>query len=157
LPNGAIVLPGLDQGLDEESWNRIVPGHPEHPQFGLKKMLDALGVRRQQVECLPGAAPSPAQRARASLVSEAMRPAATTQRWHLLRAPGNAPQMADARSGISILEAPSAADEAEAIALILRQLAETPERTGALVSPDRALTQRVAARLTSWGLEAEES
>src|SRR5262249_21616137 len=32
-----------------------------------------------------------------------------------------------------------------------------PERTGALVSPDRALTQRVAARLTSWGLEAEES
>ena len=82
LPNGALVLPGLDQALDEESWNAIVPAHPEHPQFGLKKLLDALGVRREDVQPLPGPAPDAPQRARAALVSEAMRPARTTERWH---------------------------------------------------------------------------
>jgi len=52
LPNGALVLPGLDQTLDQESWDAILPvdaqpaPHPEHPQFGLKKLLDALGVSR---------------------------------------------------------------------------------------------------------------
>src|SRR5262249_42986797 len=29
LPNGALVLPGLDQTLDEASWQSIVPAHPE--------------------------------------------------------------------------------------------------------------------------------
>ena len=36
LPNGALVLPGLDQSLDEESWNTIVPAasraSPVRPQ-----------------------------------------------------------------------------------------------------------------------------
>jgi ATP-dependent helicase/nuclease subunit B len=82
LPNGALVLPGLDQALDEESWNAIVPQHPEHPQFGLKKLLDALGVRREDVLPLPGSTPDAPQHARASLLSEAMRPARTTERWH---------------------------------------------------------------------------
>ena len=56
--------------------------HPEHPQFGLKKLLDALGVRREDVLPLPGPTPDAPQRARAALVSEAMRPARTTERWH---------------------------------------------------------------------------
>src|SRR5262245_9023049 len=42
-PNGALVLPALDQTLDEESWGSI-GGHPEHPQFGLKKLIDRLGL-----------------------------------------------------------------------------------------------------------------
>jgi ATP-dependent helicase/nuclease subunit B len=52
LPNGAVVLPALDQTLDQASWAGILPNdaeqprHPEHPQFGLKKLIDALGVRR---------------------------------------------------------------------------------------------------------------
>ena len=45
-----------------------------------------------------------------------------------------------------------AEDEAEAIALILREAAETPGRTAALVTPDRALARRVAARLEAWGI-----
>ena len=83
LPNGALVLPGLDQTLDEESWNAIVPAHPEHPQFGLKKLLDALGVRREDVLAAARARADGGRSARARrLVSEAMRPAGTTERWH---------------------------------------------------------------------------
>ena len=35
LENGAIVLPGLDQSLDEEAFQSVIENHPEHPQFGL--------------------------------------------------------------------------------------------------------------------------
>jgi ATP-dependent helicase/nuclease subunit B len=157
LPNGALVLPGLDQSLDPESWESIVPAHPEHPQFGLKKLLDALGVRREDVAPLPGPDPTGPQRARAILLSEAMRPARTTERWHRFRVGTGSLAEAQALAGITILEAPGAEDEAEAVALILREAAETPGRTAALVTPDRVLARRVAARLATWHLFIEEA
>src|SRR5262245_19615074 len=157
LPNGALVLPGLDQRLDEESWQTIVPAHPEHPQFGLKKLIDALGVRREEVLALPGDAPTAAQRGRAGLVSEAMRPAPTTEKWHRFATQADRNEMEEAVAGVSVLEPPSAEDEAEAIALILREAAETPDRTAALVTPDRVLARRVAVRLEAWGLTVEDS
>jgi ATP-dependent helicase/nuclease subunit B len=36
LPNGAVVLPGLDLTLDDESWDRV---GPEHPQAGMAALL----------------------------------------------------------------------------------------------------------------------
>ena len=157
LPNGALVLPGLDHALDEESWNAIVPAHPEHPQFGLKKLLDALGVRREDVVALPGPMVEPNLQIRGALLSESMRPARTTQNWYRFMAGVRSKDMARALSGVSILEAPSAEDEAEAIALILRQSVETPGQTAALVTPDRVLARRVAARLATWDLHVEDS
>jgi len=158
LPNGALVLPGLDRTLDAASWERIVPAHPEHPQFGLKKLLDALGVRREDVLDLPGTAPSRRQKARARLVSEAMRPARTTERWHRFAAGADGRALAaEAAAGLAILEAPSGEEEAEAVALILREAAETPGRTAALVTPDRALARRVAARLATWGVHVADA
>ena len=50
LDNGAIILPGLDIGLDDPSWDAIAAGddkaigHPEHPQYGFVKLLRALGT-----------------------------------------------------------------------------------------------------------------
>ena len=63
----------------------------------------------------------------------------------------------EALPGVAVLEAANAEDEAEAIALILRKAVETPGRTAALVSPDRALARRVAARLEAWGMHVVES
>ena len=42
-------------------------------------------------------------------------------------------------------------------ALILREAAETPGRTAALVSPDRLLARRVAVRLEAWGIRVDDS
>jgi len=42
LPLGLVVLPGLDRGLDNESWDSIEPTHPQH---GLKSLLGRMGVR----------------------------------------------------------------------------------------------------------------
>ncbi len=157
LPHGAIVLPALDTDLDEDSWQAIVPVHPEHPQYGLKKLLDALGVKRQDVVELPGLAPSQVRAARNALISEALRPAATTGRWHAFTAGADKPAIAAALAGVSLIEAPNAQDEAEVVALILREAVETPGRTAALVSPDRLLARRVAVRLEAWGIRVDDS
>ena len=163
LPQGAIVLPGLDLDLDEASWqaitNTVTDGRPhtEHPQFGLKTLLDRLGVAREDVVPLAGAAPSVALANRAKLVSEAMRPSATTASWHTFTAAADRGAYESAVAGLTLIEAPSAQDEAETIALILRETAETPGRTAALVSPDRLLARRVAIRLEAWGIRVDDS
>eukprot|EP01034_Spumella_vulgaris_P001934 gene1934-2531_t len=36
LPQGAVVLPGLDRDMDEASWNVL---DPSHPQYGLHELL----------------------------------------------------------------------------------------------------------------------
>lgn len=157
LDKGAIVLPALDTGLDEAAWQAIVPQHPEHPQFGLKKLLDALGLERESVHTLPGATADAVETARQQLVSEMMRPASTTERWHIYAREASREAAGEALAGLNLIEAPGAQDEAEAVALILREAAETPGRTAALVSPDRLLARRVAVRLESWGIRVDDS
>ena len=163
LPNGAIVLPALDLTLDDESWDVILSdkaeeAHAEHPQHGLAKLLKELGLRRADVRVLPGAAVDERQAAREELISEALRPSRTTGRWHGYVAKlGDERKRAAALDGLSLIEAPTAQDEAEAIALILRHAAEIPGRTAALVSPDRLLARRVAIRLESWGIRVDDS
>lgn len=156
LPQGAIVLPALDTDLDAESWSTIGPEHPEHPQFGLKKLLDQLGCERSAVQRL-GEHASEAARARSRLIAEAMRPAGTTERWEAFAAAARRDPAGAAPQGLSLIEAPTSQDEAEAVALILREAAETPGRTAALVSPDRLLARRVAIRLEAWGIKVDDS
>jgi ATP-dependent helicase/nuclease subunit B len=155
--SGAIVLPALDQTLDEASWNTIVPDHPEHPQFGLKKLLDGLGVDRSAMRTLPAAEPDAPSRARAAFFTEAMRPSASTDKWHRYAAGADKSQLKSALADISLIEAPSAQDEAETVALILREAVDTPGQTAALVSPDRLLARRVAIRLEAWGIRVDDS
>ena len=155
LDNGAVVLQGLDLYLDEESWNTIVPHHPEHPQFSLKKLIDALGVARSEVCELEGK--SNASKNRERFVSEAMRPAKTTQKWYNFTQQESANDISQALNGISVVALPTPQDESEAIALIMREIANRPDETAALVTPDRLLARRVAIRLDAWGIEVDDS
>ncbi len=157
LEQGAIVLPGLDQALDEASWAKL-GDHPEHPQHGLAKLLDRLQVTRSAVRplCRGEAGESPAA-LRAKLVSEALRPATTTHLWRHFVETADADRMRAALQGVALIEAPNAHDEAEAIALILREALEEPGRTAALVSPDRILARRVVNRLEAWGIRVDDS
>lgn len=165
LPLGAIVLPGLDTMLDDPSWQAIAPatpaaeavGHPDHPQFGFAKLLRHLDVPRACVRALHGAAAGAGQEARSRLVSQMMRPAGSTEQWHAYTKGVDKPEVAAALKGVSCLAAPTAHDEAEAVALILREAAEHEGRTAALVSPDRLLARRVANRLEAWGIKVDDS
>jgi ATP-dependent helicase/nuclease subunit B len=58
---------------------------------------------------------------------------------------------------VALIEAPTAEDEAEVAALILRHAVETPGRTAALVARDRLLARRVAIRLQAWGIRVDDS
>ena len=79
LPLGAVVLPGLDLDLDDESWNMLgEPGTASHPQYGMKKLLTRLRAGRADVALWPGSELPPARAARAKILSEALRPAETT-------------------------------------------------------------------------------
>src|SRR5262249_1539303 len=46
LPEGCVVLPGLDQVLDEVGWAAI---DPTHPQAGLRELLQTLAMERAAV------------------------------------------------------------------------------------------------------------
>jgi ATP-dependent helicase/nuclease subunit B len=154
---GAVVLPGLDVEMDEAEWDRLAQDNPEHPQCSLAKLLRALDVKRCDVRALPSAVAGDAFAARSRLINEAMRPAATTHLWHRLGETIEPVEAEQAFEGVHRLTAPSAQDEAEAIALIMRHAAEVPGKTAALVSPDRLLARRVAIRLESWGIRVDDS
>ncbi len=161
LPQGAVVLPGLDHTLDDDSWASLAK-HPEHPQAGLADLLGRLGVKRRSVPYVAGSEPNALQRARLHLVSEVLRPADSTDRWENflgaddLASDGRA-DIANALVGLNLVETATAHDEAEAIALMFRSCAEVPDKTAALVTPDRVLARRVAARLRGFGLVVDNS
>lgn len=154
LPNGVVVLPGLDLELDDDAWNHLNADHPEHPQIGLAEILNRLEITRADVRSL--ASPNPTN-ARNRLLSEAMRPAATTAAWQGYAAKTTPADIDTALEGLTYLEAPSAQDEAEAVALILRGAAEHETQSAALVTPDRTLARRVAIRLEAWGIRIDDS
>jgi ATP-dependent helicase/nuclease subunit B len=155
LPGGALVLPALDRALDEAAWAAIGK-HPEHPQFGLKRLLDGLGLSRADVVPIGATRETAARSARWTLACEAMRPAGTTEVWHRFTAGTDKGEMAAALRGLALIEADNAQEEAEAIALMLRESLERPPGRAMLVTPDRALARRVSARLTVWGLDVED-
>ena len=89
LPQGAVVLPGLDTDLDDEAWQMIggirdaqgkftTPPASNHPQFAMHALLHRLGIKRSDVEIVG----APAPHGRDVLVSEAMRPSNATAQWH---------------------------------------------------------------------------
>ena len=154
LENGAVVLPGLDLDLDEESWASLPSGHP---QYGMNALIREIGVERNAVETLEGPDVQPRARARFRVLNEALRPAETTDVWRNAGQRIDKADLAGALSGLQVIAASSPREEALAIALILRETLETPGRTAALVTPDRGLARHVATELRRWGVEADDS
>jgi ATP-dependent helicase/nuclease subunit B len=149
LKQGSVVLPGLDRGIDDASWDCLEPSHPQH---GLKQLLAALGYERQAVEPWEAPGVEPGAGARSRLIGELMRPAATIAAWQDLAAPPP-----DALAGLSLEEHPDLATEALALALRMRAVLEHPSRSAALITPDRHLARRVAAELHRWKVEVDDS
>jgi len=163
LPDGLVVLPALDLGSAEEEWAALGPHAPDpvsgqrrraietHPQFQLKLLLDRMSVGRGEVLRWRwgGGRDAPAARTRA--IRNAMAPAEFTGRWQTLPRPDRS------LPGVRALELATPGEEAQAIALMMREALETPGRTVALVTPDRALARRVAAHLNRWTIEADDS
>ncbi len=149
LPQGAVVLPGLDQQADETIWQAI-ESDEAHPQHGLSQLIRALGVTRAEVA--PWADTPEPRGPRARLIAKSLRPAVTTEGWRGLEGLDAA-----ALDGLTRIDAATSEEEAQAIALLMRHALETPERTAALITPDRNLGRRVAMALARWGIAVNNS
>jgi ATP-dependent helicase/nuclease subunit B len=157
-PRGAVVLPGLDMALDPQSWNLIGLTGPytevsaTHPQAMLRRLLPILDVTREEIVSI---GPDPTLRLR--FVNEAMRPAAATASWRDFIQRESAASIASALEDVVIIEAADEREEALALAIALREVAQSPVATAALVTPDRALAERVRVELKRWGIDVEDS
>jgi ATP-dependent helicase/nuclease subunit B len=140
LPHGGVVLPGLDTGLDDDSWEliggvkdgaRVVhPPASGHPQLAMHALLHRIGIARDDVA-----------------------PLAATERWAERIDEGTRDE---ALAGLAMIEAANAEEEALAIAVALRE-AVAQDNTAALVTPDRALARRVVAALGRWNIKVDDS
>lgn len=159
MPRGAIILPGFDFEMPGHVWDELFHaaesgqlGAEDHPQFRFVKLLASLGMRPADVERWTEAPPPNARRN--AFVSLALRPAPITDQWQ--KEGPDFDGIDTVSSDITLIEAPSPRSEAAAIALILREAAETGTEA-ALITPDRRLTRQVTAALDRWRIEPDDS
>ncbi|MFO0986175.1 MAG: double-strand break repair protein AddB [Alphaproteobacteria bacterium] len=162
LPQGLIVLPGLDTNLEDAAWNDVREA-PSHPQHGLARLLERLGLERADVAPWGEAGaeredldPPFVAEARLRVLSAALRPAGAPARRPGEGLSAEAVSRAFADS-VAYLECANPREEAGAIALRLREALDDPGATAALVTPDRDLARRVAAALQRWRIEIDDS
>jgi ATP-dependent helicase/nuclease subunit B len=143
LPKGAVILPGLDADMSEEHWQEL---DETHPQAAMKHLLARLKVKRADVKVWGASKTDKTQNARIRLLQDAFHPGET-----------EAKPASEKIHGLSRTALDHAQEEAQVIALMLREALETPNKNAALVTPDRALAARVAALLSRWKIDVNDS
>jgi ATP-dependent helicase/nuclease subunit B len=162
LPQGAVILPDLDLSLDQAVWDQLGSAGAEdppfgegdaatHPQYHLKLLLNRMGVKREEVQAWHRAGLAAAAPERSRAISNLFLPPAASAGWVDL------PAAQRRLFGLRLMEAAHPGEEAQAIAILLREALETPEQRAALVTPDRGLAGRVVAHLRRWEIEADDT
>lgn len=147
LPQGMVVLPGLDKDMPARAWDMIDETHPHH---GLRQLLERMEMKREEVKVFPF---SPiGKKERMECLCAILHPPEATAGWA-----GAALPLAVGLEGVGITEADTLLDEARMIAVALREVLETPGKTAALVTPDRRLARMVAAQLQRFGVAIDDS
>tara|TARA_R110001592_G_scaffold29350_9_gene106589 strand:- start:4643 stop:7651 length:3009 start_codon:yes stop_codon:yes gene_type:complete len=150
MPEGKVVLPGLDDEMDDESWECITE---THPQYSLKSLLGSIGAERQAVSCLVEDAFTSSS-SRHKLASAMMLPAETTHQWKDFAQSNDLTAML---AGLEYYSCKTPQEEADIIALIMRESLEIKAHVTALVTPDRALARRVKNACQRWGIDVDDS
>ncbi|WP_374385006.1 double-strand break repair protein AddB [Dongia sp.] len=160
LPQGLVVLPGLDAHADDKQWQQI-SADPAHPQFGLAQLLARLETSPASVWTWPFALPEGPRRAapvsRNRIVGAALLPADATMAWPEISSQLKASAELAWRE-VRRIDCRTEQEEAGVIALMLREaVAQPAPYRAALVTPDRAMARRVAAELRRWGIVIDDS
>lgn len=163
MSDGGVILPDLDLALDADVWDSLGSADgPDgavfergdvvtHPQYHLKLLLNRMGVARDEVEPWhrSGMSAAPPERSRA--ISNLFLPPEASAAWVRLEA-------RDRRlSGVRVMESAHPEEEAQAIAVLVREALTEPERRVAVVTPDRSLAARVVAHLARWNIAADDT
>lgn len=164
LPQGAVVLPDLDLSLDARAWDELgtagargaeTPFGREdavtHPQYHLKLLLNRMWIARDEVQPWHRAGPGKGPPERSHAISSLFLPPEASKAWVDL------PPERRRLAGVRLMESANPEDEAQAVALLVRQALEEPEKRVAVVTPDRGLAARVVQHLRRWHVEADDS
>lgn len=152
LPQGAIILPGLDTRMSPESWDAIKEGHP---QTTIKQLLERLEVERKDIK--PWSTGN-SNETRETLVSEVMLPADSTNEWqNALSSPQEKEKITNTLKDIKRYDCETPQQEADLIAVILRESLEQKDKTTTLITPDRNLARRVAVACRRWNIDIDDS
>jgi len=166
LPDGAVILPDLDREMSAEAWEELglagaaaEPGGPvfgtedalTHPQYHLKLLLGRMGVNRAEVQPWHRRGLAAAEPARSRAISALFLPPQASRAWATLEA--------DKRrlAGVRLLTSATIEEEAQAIALLVREALDQPEKRIAVVTADRGLARRVVQHLERWNIAADDS
>jgi ATP-dependent helicase/nuclease subunit B len=173
LPNGAVVLPGLDHAMRPSHWQGLAKSASEghtafdatvrsHPQYGLLRLVQGCGLTVGHLEEIPEIGDlEPGMAIRRAAVSAALLPADATEAWGETGFLPDPAALQPAFDPVILIEAVNEREEAAALAAAMRQALEprpgTSEPTVALVTPDRNLARRVVIELKRYGIEANDS
>lgn len=166
LLDGAVILPDLDLSMDAAAWDELglagqakEPDGPvfarcdalTHPQYHLKLLLNRMNANREEVQQWhrKGIGAAPPERTHA--ISTLFLPPEASKSWVDLEARKRR------LSGVRLMTMPTSEEEAQAIALLVREALETPEKRVAVVTPDRALARRVMRHLERWNIAADDT
>nr|WP_199799491.1 double-strand break repair protein AddB [Porphyrobacter sp. SLTP] len=166
LPEGAVILPDLDLAMDDAAWAELglagaseEPGGPvfasgdalSHPQYHLKLLLNRMGVNRAEVQPWHRRGIAAAEPARSRAISSLFLPPHASRVWIDLDA--------DRRrlSGVRLLASATIEEEAQAIALLVREALEQPEKRIAVITANRGLARRVAQHCERWNIAADDT
>ncbi len=166
LPNGAVILPGLDQDLSNEDWDSISASGSDmalgltSQQALLKRLVnEKMRANREDVSDI-GEDVNVWVPARRHLISEVLRPANTTDQWVIKTSHEDDSLACD---GLTVIETADEREEALSIALVMRKVLGELNDKGqatqhiALVTPDRALATRVSTELKRFDLHVSDS
>ena len=159
MPNGHVILPGVDLNLSDARWDDLSPPTEDspgygrrrnvevHPQFHLKHLLELMCIDRSEIDVLPTARTEPDSAA----ISEIFCLPEQSIYWQDL------PPLRKSLPNAKWLEAEDSAQEAKAIAVRIRGALEVAGKRVALITPDRELAVRVAGQLHRWGIVVDDS
>lgn len=155
LPNGVVVLPGLDTDLGPDDHAALLhkQANPEtNSQYALMRLLRVFDSGPGAVEELADTiAP------RTTIVRQALARAEMSGAWSGWRAAHGDEAIAKAFESVALVAAPTQHDEARAIAVAVREaLHEDRGRIG-IITPDRDLARRIARELERFGIEIDDS
>ncbi|TIX52035.1 PD-(D/E)XK nuclease family protein [Alteraurantiacibacter aquimixticola] len=164
LPQGAVVLPDLDLSMSQEVWDELGEADGQgaetpfarddaltHPQYHLKLLLNRMGVARAEVEPWHRAGLGKGPPERSHAISSLFLPPEASKAWAEL------PSEKRRLAGVRMMECAHPEEEAQAIALLVRQALEEPGKRVAVITPDRGLAGRVVQHLKRWNIEADDT
>jgi ATP-dependent helicase/nuclease subunit B len=156
LPMGAVVLPGLDVSIKEPGW-AAARHDDQHPQRAMAEAIEAIGLSRADVWLWPDAHENERLRQRRVVLNEALTPQESTADWPSRIEEIKRENIALGLQGLSLVEAATEEEEANVIALEMRETLQQPGKTAALVTPDSNIARRVAAKLARWNIAIDVS